>query len=277
MKTPLAAFLLAPCLLAQDPYTYSRAGAPNDVTTPTSGGAVLMGGSRDVAAAFAWMIDRSGRGDFLVLRAAGTDAYNPFVLEQGPAHSAATLIIRSRAAASHPFVLEKVRHAEAIFLAGGDQWNYIRLWKDTPLARAIQQRIDAGVPIGGTSAGLAVLGQYYFSAEFDTITSAEAEADPAGPKIALGRDFLRVPHLEDLITDSHFSERKRQGRLAIFLRRLGGDQITGLGIDERTAVLLSPDGSARVVGAGGAHLFRNGHPPRSYPPGAALSLRKPRE
>ncbi|MFO0367364.1 MAG: cyanophycinase [Acidobacteriota bacterium] len=277
MKSLLAAGLLAPCLLAQAPYSYSRAGAPNDITTPTSGGAVLMGGSRDVPEAFAWMIDRSGHGDFLVLRATGTDAYNPFVLEQGPAHSAATLIIRSRPAAADPFVLEKVRQAEAIFLAGGDQWNYIRLWKDTPLARAIQQRIDAGVPIGGTSAGLAVLGQHYFSAEFDTITSAEAEANPDSAKITLGRDFLRVPHLEDLITDSHFSERQRQGRLAVFLRRIGGSRITGLGIDERTAVLLSPDGNARVVGVGAAHRLKNGQPPRSYPSGAAFSLRPPRE
>jgi cyanophycinase len=269
-------FVLGSVLWAQEPYSYSRAGAAEDVQRPGRGGCVLMGGSRDVAAAFAWMIERSGNGDFLVLRAAGTDAYNPFVLEQGPANSAATLIVRTREAAADPFVVAKIRQAEAIFFAGGDQWNYIRLWKGTPLAAAVQERIDAGMPVGGTSAGLAVLGQHYFSAEFDTITSAEAEADPASKKITLGRDFLRVPHLEDVITDSHFSERKRQGRLAVFLRRIGGAEILGLGIDEKTAVLLEPDGQARVVGAGSAHLYRNGGPPRSYAPGAALSLRKPR-
>lgn len=269
--------VLGSFLWAQAPYSYFRAGSPADVQRPGRGGCVLMGGSRDVAPAFAWMIERSGNGDFLVLRAAGTDAYNPFVLEQGPANSAATLIVRTREAAADPFVVEKVRQAEAIFLAGGDQWNYIRLWKGTPLAAAIQERIDAGMPIGGTSAGLAVLGQHYFSAEFDTITSAEAEADPNSKKITLGKDFLRVPHLEDIITDSHFSERKRQGRLAVFVRKVGGPEIVGLGVDEKTAVLLEPDGRARVIGAGGAHVYQNEKPPRSFAAGAVLSLRKPRE
>jgi cyanophycinase len=268
--------VLGACLWAQEPYSYFRAGSAADVQTAGRGGCVLMGGSRDVAEAFAWMIERSGKGDFLVLRATGTDAYNPFVLHQGPANSASTLIVRTREAAADPFVVEKVRQAEAIFLAGGDQWNYIRLWKDTPLAAALQQRIDAGMPVGGTSAGLAVLGQHYFSAEFDTITSAEAEADPNNRKITLGRDFLRVPHLEDVITDSHFSERKRQGRLMVFVQRLGGPDVLGLGIDEKTAVLLSPDGRGRVIGAGSAHIYRNGRPPRSYASGAELSLRKPR-
>jgi cyanophycinase len=273
----LLGVLLGSSLLAQEPYSYFRAGAVDDVRPKGNGGCVLMGGSTDVAEAFAWMIAQSGHGDFLVLRATGTDAYNPFVLKQGPANSAATLIVRTREAAADPFVVEKIRQAEAIFLAGGDQWNYIRLWKGTPLAAAIQERIDAGMPVGGTSAGLAVLGQHYFSAELDTITSAEAEADAASPKITLGKAFLRVPYLEEVITDSHFSERKRQGRLAVFVRRIGGPDVVGLGIDEKTAVLLAPDGIGRVVGKGAAHIYRNGRPPRSYASGAELSLRKPRE
>jgi hypothetical protein len=36
-----------------------------------------MGGGTDVDAAFQWMCQRSGGGDFLVIRATGTDAYNP--------------------------------------------------------------------------------------------------------------------------------------------------------------------------------------------------------
>ncbi len=269
--------LMGSFLLAQEPYSYFRAGANEDVTRPGRGGCVLMGGSTDVAEAFAWMIERSGNGDFLVLRAAGTDAYNPFVLKEGPANSAATLIVRTREAAADPFVVDKVRRAEAIFLAGGDQWNYIRLWKGTPLATALQERIDAGAPVGGTSAGLAVLGQYYFSAEFDTITSAEAEADPASKKITLGKDFLRVRHLEDVITDSHFSERNREGRLVVFVNRIGEPDTLGLGIDEKTTVLLDPDGRGRVVGKGAAHIYRKGRPPRSFASGAELLLVKPRE
>ena len=232
-----------------------------------------MGGGRDVDSAFGWMIERSGNGDVLVLRARGTDAYNPYVLKQGAANSAATLIVRTREAAGEAFVVDKIRHAEAIFFAGGDQWDYIRLWKDTPLAAAVQERIDAGYPVGGTSAGLAVLGEYYFSAECDTVTSAEAMADPDNQKIALGREFLKIRHLENLITDSHFTAREREGRLEVFLKKIGVPEVVGLGVDEATAVLLSADGTARVVGNSKAHVHAPGKPPRNFAAGEAVLFR----
>jgi cyanophycinase len=272
----LLLFAALPLLAADPPFSYYRAGSPDDVQTPLTGGTVLMGGGGDVAPAFAWMVEHSGNGDFLVIRARGTDAYNPFVLKQGPANSAATLIVRSREAASDPEVIDKIRKAEAIFFAGGDQWNYINFYKGTPLAAAVQERIDAGAPVGGTSAGLAVLGQYYFSAEFDTVTTAEAIADPSNKKIAIGKDFLRVKHLENLITDSHYSQRNRQGRLTVFMDKIGGEQTAGLGIDEATAVLLSPDGEAKVVGRNQAHLQIRGHATRSFAPGQTFLLRQPR-
>ena len=255
--------LLLAALAAEPDYVYERAGNQDDVQTAVQGGAVLMGGGKDVAEAFAWMIGRSGNGDFLVLRAAGTPAYNAFVLQQSPANSAATLILKTREASSDPFVLERVRQAEAIFLAGGDQWNYIRLWKGTPLARVLQDRIDAGVPIGGTSAGLAVLGQHYFSAEHDTVTSAVALADPFDAKVTLGDGFLRVPHLGGLITDSHFMARRREGRLLAFMARLN---CRGLGIDEATAVLLEPNGQARVAGRNHAHFYAASRKPKAMKP-----------
>ena len=244
--------LLMSALAAEPDYVYERAGNEADVVTALKGGVVLMGGGKDVAEAFAWMLERSGGGDFLVLRAAGTPAYNSFVLQQGQANSAATLILKTREASSDPYVLERIRQAEAIFLAGGNQWNYIRQWKGTPLATALQERIAQGVPIGGTSAGLAVLGQHYFAAEHDTVTSAEALGDPFHAKATLGQDFLKVPHLEGLITDSHFMARQREGRLMAFITRLNA---RGLGIDEATAVLLEPNGHSRVVGKNSAHFY----------------------
>ncbi len=43
-----------------------------------------------------------------------------------------------------------------MFIAGGDQANYVRGWKGTPVEDAINANVAAGKPIGGTSAGLAV-------------------------------------------------------------------------------------------------------------------------
>lgn len=72
-------------------------------------------------------------------------------------------MIQNQEAAADPFVLERVARAEALFIAGGDQADYIQQWKGTPLDGAIQALMQRNVPIGGTSAGLAVLGQFDFA------------------------------------------------------------------------------------------------------------------
>src|SRR5882757_2385064 len=125
--------------LAAKQYSYFRVGNPNDVTTTTTAGTVLMGGGTDVDAAFQWMCGRSGNGDFLVIRATGTDAYNPYIQQLCPnENSVATLIIPNRAAADDPQVASIIRHAEALFIAGGDQADYINLWQGASVQSAVQ-------------------------------------------------------------------------------------------------------------------------------------------
>src|SRR5438094_7971490 len=122
-KLATIALLIVVCThpaFAAKQYSYFRVGNANDVTTATTPGTVLMGGSTDVDAAFQWMCDRSGGGDFLVIRATGTDAYNPYIQELCPGvNSVATLIIPNRAMASDPFVIATIQSAEALWIAGG--------------------------------------------------------------------------------------------------------------------------------------------------------------
>ncbi|MEO8129864.1 MAG: glycerophosphodiester phosphodiesterase family protein [Bryobacteraceae bacterium] len=244
-------------------YKYYVTGNPADVHRPTTGGLVMAGGGKDVDDAFRWLIRKSGGGDVVVLRASGGDGYNEYIRGLGAVDSVESIVTRSRAAASDPFVLGKVRGAEAIFVAGGDQWNYIRYWKGTPLEAAIQEAVKRGIPFGGTSAGLAIQGEYSFSAEMDTITSAQALADPFDPHLTLEPSFLKLPDLAGVITDSHFSKRDRMGRLMTFLARISQSRGTakGVGIDERTAVLLESDGSATISGEGSAYFLRAGKAP----------------
>lgn len=240
-------------------YEYYVVGNSTNVTTSTEAGTVLMGGGTDVDAAFQWMINKSGGGDFVVIRAAGTDAYNPYIYSLGTVDSVETIIITSRTGASDPFVLDKINNAEALFIAGGDQFNYVSFWKGTPVEDAIHNLIAQNVPVGGTSAGLAILGEFVFSAQNGTVDSSTALGDPYGRRITLERDFLVVPHLNDLITDSHFVTRDRMGRLATFLARIVKDgwatQARGLGIDEETAVVVEANGTASLLGNGSAYFL----------------------
>src|SRR5205823_13805638 len=171
-----ATFLLctAHSAFAAKQYSYFRIGSAADVTTATTAGTVLMGGSTDVDAAFQWMCDRSGGGDFLVIRATGTDAYNPYIQSLCPAgNSVATLIIPNATAANDPFVASTINNAEALWIAGGDQSNYINFWTGSAVQSGLNALIARGVPIGGTSAGMNVLSQFVYSA-----LASQALADP---------------------------------------------------------------------------------------------------
>jgi cyanophycinase len=269
-------------------YKYFRVGSPKDVTTKTLAGFALMGGGTDLDEAFRWMCERAGGGDFLVLRATGDDDYNPYIQPLCKLNSVATLILPNREAAMDPFVAETIAHAEAIFIAGGDQANYIRYWTGTPVQAEINKAIERGVPVGGTSAGLAVLSEWAYSAEGDkpkdpNLDAKTALMDPMGPRVTLVHGFLKIPILKGIITDSHFAKRDRMGRLLAFLARIQSaapaDPIHGLGIEERAAVLLEADGRGKVVGHGSAYMVEIVGSPKTLEqgkplPGSAFRVQK---
>ena len=248
--------------------SYFRVGNPADAHSTPHAGFALMGGGKDLDDAFRWLCDRADGGDLLVLRATGDDEYNPYIHKLCQLNSVATLVIPNRSAAEEAFVAEKIRRASALFLAGGDQANYINFWRDTPVQAALNAAIRRGVPIGGTSAGLAVLGEYAYAAQGDkpndpNLDGKTAMADPFSPRVTLVRGFLDIPVLSGVVTDTHFAKRDRMGRLLVFLARIQQQsrenpavpQLRGIGIEERAAVLLEPDGRARVLGNGAAYLI----------------------
>ena len=249
----LACLITSPAFAAKQ-YSYFRVGNPNDVTTPTTPGTVLMGGGTDVDAAFQWMCQRSGNGDFLVIRATGTDAYNPYIQQLCPnENSVATLIIPNSTAANDPFVVSTIQQAEALWIAGGDQSDYINNWQNTPVQSALKALIAQGVPIGGTSAGMNVLSQFIYTAlASQGVTSSQALANPYSKYITLGENFVNISILQGLIDDPHFVTRDRMGRDLAFLCQIynmGWSNLPrDIAIDEQTALLLDSKGNGTVVG-----------------------------
>jgi cyanophycinase len=256
-----AVFSVGPAFAAKQ-YSYFRVGNPNDISASTTPGTVLMGGGTDVDAAFQWMCQRSGGGDFLVIRATGTDAYNPYIQSLCPAeNSVATLIIPNRTMASDPFVINAIQKAEALWIAGGDQSNYINFWKGTPVETELNNLIARGAPIGGTSAGMNVLSQFIYSAlASQGVTSSQALADPFTRYITLDRDFVNLSILEGLIDDPHFVTRDRMGRDLAFMCRvfLNGWSSTprDIAIDEQTALLIDGSGHGTVVGNSSVYFMQ---------------------
>jgi cyanophycinase len=227
----------------------------------------MGGGEQDPALKF--LCERANGGDFLILRANTEDDYAHEVNEKiralCPLNSAATIVFSGREDSEDPKLIEHIAQAEAIFISGGDQSNYVRFWQDTPVEEALNRHIASGRPLGGSSAGLAILGEFSFSSMIDTIHSPAAIADPYGNKVTLSRDFLRIALLAGIITDTHFAKRDRMGRLVVFLARILADgwakQVRAIGVEEGAAVLLDPDGQAKVIGSGPAYFLEANNSP----------------
>lgn len=242
-------------------YTLYRSGSTADALPPqpSSQLLVLMGGGIDVDDAFRAMIAKARGGsasgvDVVVLRTSGADGYNPYLMAMDGVDSVESIVIKTRAGASAPEVLDLVNRADVLFLAGGDQSTYIALWAGTPLEAAMKAAVARRVPFGGTSAGLAVLGQFDYSGANQSVSSAEALANPYDRNVTLDRSFLNaLPGMAGVITDAHLVTRDRMGRLVTFLARLSADgwagwqNLRGIGVDEQTAVVVDGD-IATVMG-----------------------------
>lgn len=283
-------------------YSYfvtGNAQAQITLSPPPASSVVLMGGGPDVDEAFRWMITRAGitpatGGRFVIIRATGTEAYNPYIYYSDAAQttsatiadqwvggaslgltSVETLVIPSVAAANDAFVNSVVSKAHAVFIAGGDQGDYINNWKGSKLDQTLQALMRNNVPIGGTSAGLAVLGQFDFAALNGTVTSTQALSNPYNKymtldpsPLSLTGGFLAPPALANTVLDSHLDSRDRMGRLIAFVARLvapgssfgcpGGILASGtsssatargIGLDVETALLVQENKNINTVTA----------------------------
>ncbi len=253
--------LLLPCLLlvmsaaeAQS-YTAWHTGSTTDAVTQPQGGVCLMGGATEHDEAMRWFLQRAAGGDVLVLRASGSDGYNDYLYSElgVPVNSVTTIRFDNASAAQEPFVHERIRQAEAIWFAGGDQWNYVNYWRDTPIDSLVNDAIaERGIVIGGTSAGMAILGGVYFSAQNGTVTSATALANPYATSVTVSTEpFLAVPWLADVVTDSHYDNPDRRARHAVFMARAitdHGIHAKGIACNEYVAVCVDENGLARVFG-----------------------------
>jgi len=113
--------------------------------------------------------------------------------------------------------------------------------------------------------GLAVLGEFAYGCLKDKdddndLASTDVLPNPYHERVTLVRDFLKTPNLENTLTDSHFAKRDRMGRTLGFLARLVQDGWSKapreVAIDEKSAVLVEPNGTSMVVGTGrGAYLI----------------------
>ncbi|HEY3785942.1 MAG TPA: cyanophycinase [Steroidobacteraceae bacterium] len=142
--------------------------------------------------------------------------------------------------------LSRLEEATGIFFTGGNQLRVTTLLGGTPVARLIRARNANGVTVGGTSAGASILSEHMI-AYGDDGSSAIAGSVHLAPGLGLTNRF---------IIDQHFRQRDRLGRLLTAIAY--NPFAVGIGLDEDTAALISPDDVLEVEGSGGVTIVDGG-------------------
>ncbi|HYE96633.1 MAG TPA: cyanophycinase [Rubricoccaceae bacterium] len=154
------------------------------------------------------------------------------------AESIEVLPIVRREEAFRQDYLDVLDEATGIFLTGGNQLRLSTILGGTPVAHCIRCRNEAGVHVAGTSAGAAILSEHMIAGG-ESGSTPRADGVILAPGLGLTNRF---------IVDQHFRQRDRLGRLLTAISF--NPASLGVGLDEDTALFLSPDGVFEVVGSG---------------------------
>ena len=233
-------------------------GSNSDVCVSLSSPALLlMGGGADVDAAFANRIAPHIKGgNIVVLRTSGTAAYNDYLQGLTNAASVETLIVNTRTKANSDYVDWAIRSAEFVFIAGGDQSDYLNQWQGTKVQDALMHVYNKGGALGGTSAGNHVLGQFIYDPDGVLgAISSEAVTDFCHETVNISTNFLNIPLLNGIITDTHFKQRDRMGRSAVFQAKLGSSGRV-VAVSEATSLFVTADGNGVVDGSHEVYVLR---------------------
>jgi len=152
-----------------------------------------------------------------------------------------------RAQADDPKFSQALETATGVWLGGGQQTWLTQWYRGTLVQKRMQEVLERGGVIGGTSAGAAVMSD---------IMIAGGRREPIE-----SRGFGFFP---EIVVDQHFLQRNRVGRLWKLLEKHPG--LVGLGIDERTALIVELKGR-RLSVVGDSYVtacipVKDGHPIR---------------
>ena len=153
-----------------------------------------------------------------------------------------------------------VERAEAIFIGGGNTFRLLdALWRES-LVEPIRNRVKAGVPYVGTSAGSNVA-----CPSIRTTNDMPIVEPPSFSALNLV-PFNINPHYLDAVPGSTHMGETREQRIAEFHEE-NSQAVVGL---REGAWLLVEDGTATLHGQNGARLFRRGQPPTELSDGDAI-------
>ncbi len=165
------------------------------------------------------------------------ERYRTVFLDLGAA-SVLTIDAQTRPMANDEAASAALADSTGIFLAGGNQLRLASTIGGTKLAAAIEARHRRGAVVAGTSAGASVLSTHMIAFGASGLT----------PKLRMAQVGAGLGLLPGVIVDQHFQQRNRLGRLLALVAQ--NPSLLGVGIDEDTAGIVTPDQVLDVIGRG---------------------------
>jgi cyanophycinase-like exopeptidase len=224
-----------------------------------NGKVVLIGGGMERSQVngwnyqlFDWIVNNAANKRVAVIGQSAGDGWleENFVDIWGASYSKEFVINASNADSQQ--IYDSLITYHAVYMRGGDQYYYYNWYKNTKTQQAIESIFTNGGVVAGTSAGLHVLTEVIFTDDTGYgLFPFEAIENPTHAYMTLHDDFLSL--VPSAYGDSHFSERGRFGRLIGIManRQFTQSQtITGIGIDDLTALAIDGSGIATVFGTG---------------------------
>jgi cyanophycinase len=207
---------------------------------------------------YSWFVEQADSGKIINIDTDEASGWYPDYFKSfGASSESKNIQIATEFAAKDSSIYRELSSARGIFMEGGNQWEYVNTWQGTLVEAAIHEVFNNGGVIGGTSAGLAVLGEICFDARNGSAYPEETAKNAWDPKISLTDDFLEI--LPDVLTDSHFHPRGRLGRLVpMMAQRISyhhDRELMGIGVDDKTALCIAPDMKAKCYGKGSVTIL----------------------
>ena len=228
-------------------------------------GSLLLvgGGSEDYNswsdAPYSWAVQEADSGRVAIIAFGTATQWLPDYFESLGASEANNFNLSDSASINQPHLLDTLLGYDLIFFKGGDQWDYMSNYPGTAVQWAVDSIYSQGGVIAGTSAGMAILSDWVFTAENGTLYPDEALLDTAEVKMTLDQGMWSF--YSDYLFDTHFIERGRIGRLIGFSGKLNSLQQNTwcMGLDDRTAIGIDPSGTGELFGAGTATFLPPQH------------------
>jgi cyanophycinase len=153
---------------------------------------------------------------------------------------AATYVVdvQDRRQANDPAVVALLDGVNGIFMTGGEQMRLVSFTGGTLLGQKIRTCLESGVTVAGTSAGASAMSEHM-------IAFGRSGSIPSQRMVQIAPGLGLT---DKAIIDQHFRQRDRIGRLMTAVAY--NPAKLGIGIDEDTALIISPDGHCEVVGSG---------------------------